>query len=159
MAFSLLLIITNHQRIIIEEWKNKTMNGSNHDFMNTYYYFKILITQAVSRICKTIYLQYLISCSWFKLSKRCFSALFSMLRIRFCWFMNSSSAETSEPSACNYKQTSFCQELNDMQSKMQSSILSEQDDHLPVRLGHFFQVQLCIGASGPLIVERIACIR
>lgn len=45
-------------------------------------------------------LQHFISCSWAKLSKRCFRALFSMLRIRFCWLRNSSSAETSVPSAC-----------------------------------------------------------
>ena len=48
-------------------------------------------------------LQYLIRCSWAKLSNRCFRALFSMLRIRLCWLRNSSSAETPEPSACNHK--------------------------------------------------------
>ena len=48
-------------------------------------------------------LQYLISCSWAKLSKRCLRALFSMFRIRFCWLRNSSSAEASDPSACEVK--------------------------------------------------------
>lgn len=44
-------------------------------------------------------LQYLISCSCAIFSRRCLSALFSILRIRFCWLRNSSSAETSDPSA------------------------------------------------------------
>lgn len=49
-------------------------------------------------------LLYLISCSWAKLSKRCFRALFSMPRIRLCWFRKSTSAETSEPSACSHRE-------------------------------------------------------
>lgn len=38
--------------------------------------------------------------SWDKLSNRCLRAMFSMPNIRFCWSRNSSSAETSYPSAC-----------------------------------------------------------
>lgn len=48
-------------------------------------------------------LQCFMNLSWDKLSNRCLRAMFSMPNIRFCWSRNSSSAETSYPSACKVR--------------------------------------------------------